>query len=132
MVDEANLDAPFTEQEIKLAISDLPLEKAPGPNGFTGAFYKSCWPIIKSTVMDAFNCFYLLHTGPLERLNSANISLIPKKDFAKTTADFRPISLIHSFAKLISKVLAIRLSSKLDNLISISRSAFIKKTMHPR
>jgi hypothetical protein len=127
MVDGVNLDAPFTEQEIKLAISELPSEKAPGPDGFTGAFYKSCWSIIKSTVLDAFNCFFLFHTGPLERLNSANICLIPRKELAEATTDFRPISLIPSFAKLISKVLAIRLSSKLDNLVSISQSAFIKK-----
>ena len=102
-------------------------DKAPGPDGFTGAFYKSCWHIVKSTILDAFNCLYHLNTAPLERMNSAAITLIPKKETTETIADFRPISLIHFFAKLISKVLSIRLSTQIDRLISISQSAFIKK-----
>ena len=76
---EEGLDDPFTEEEIKKAISCLPSDKAPGPDGFTGAFYKSCWHIIKAEVLDAFNCLYSLNTGPLERMNSAVITLIPKK-----------------------------------------------------
>lgn len=41
--------------------------------------------------------------------------------------DFRPISLIHSFAKLFTKVLALRLSHYIDDLIVPGQSAFIKK-----
>ena len=41
--------------------------------------------------------------------------------------DFRPISLSHSITKLISKLLAIRLSTDLDKLVSRAQSAFIKK-----
>jgi hypothetical protein len=40
--------------------------------------------------------------------------------------DFRPISLVHSFGKLITKILANRLASKLNGLISPNQSAFIK------
>ena len=39
----------------------------------------------------------------------------------------KPISLIHSFAKLLTTVLAVRLSVYIDKLISPSQSAFIKK-----
>jgi hypothetical protein len=39
--------------------------------------------------------------------------------------DNRPISLIHSFAKILSKLLAIRLGSKLNQLISISQKRCI-------
>ena len=41
--------------------------------------------------------------------------------------DYRPISLSHSVAKLISKMLATRLSSDLDTLVSRAQSAFIKR-----
>jgi hypothetical protein len=41
--------------------------------------------------------------------------------------DYRPISLIHSFAKIVSKLLSNRLGPKLHKLISINQSAFVKK-----
>jgi hypothetical protein len=36
------LDAPFTEVEIKRIVMELPVEKAPGSDGFTGLFYQTC------------------------------------------------------------------------------------------
>jgi len=53
--------------------------------------------------------------------------LLPKKEDALKVGDFRPISLSHSITKLISKLLAIRLSTDLDKLVSRAQSAFIKK-----
>jgi hypothetical protein len=40
--------------------------------------------------------------------------------------DFRPISLVHNFGKLIIKILANRLASGLNGMISPNQSAFIK------
>jgi hypothetical protein len=65
--------------------------------------------------------------GPLVKLNGAHITLLPKKEIAELPDDFRPISLIHSFAKLVTKVLARRLSPHIDHLVSGLQSAFIKK-----
>lgn len=41
--------------------------------------------------------------------------------------DYRPISLIHSFAKILTKVLANRLAMYIHKLISTSQSVFIKR-----
>jgi hypothetical protein len=41
--------------------------------------------------------------------------------------DYRPISLVHSFTKLVTKVLANRLAGKLHEKVSTNQSAFIKK-----
>uniref|UniRef100_A0A453T1I8 Reverse transcriptase domain-containing protein n=1 Tax=Aegilops tauschii subsp. strangulata TaxID=200361 RepID=A0A453T1I8_AEGTS len=60
--------------------------------------------------MAAFHQFYHLAGGNLAALNTAFVALLPKKDGAVRMTDFRPISLIHSFAKLITKVLSIRLT----------------------
>jgi hypothetical protein len=60
------------------------------------------------------------------RLNRALIMLIPKKPDALEVGDFRPISLVHSFAKLFSKLLANRLRPKMEDLVSSNQSAFIK------
>jgi hypothetical protein len=55
------------------------------------------------------------------------VVLIPKKENTSKVTDFRPISLSHSFAKIISKLITNRLGPELDNLISINQTAFIRK-----
>jgi hypothetical protein len=62
----------------------------------------------------------------LQLLNTALLTLLPKKEDAVQVKDFRPISLIHSFAKLVTKLLANRLASKLNGMVSANQSAFIK------
>ena len=63
----------------------------------------------------------------LEKLNNALIVLLPKKVGASSPANFRPITMIHSFAKLISKILALRLAPKLDKLIDKNQNAFTRQ-----
>jgi hypothetical protein len=46
------------ENEIFLAISELGLNKAPGPDGMTGLFYKSYWPIVKESVVNSVQSFF--------------------------------------------------------------------------
>jgi len=46
------LDLPFSE-EVWNTIKEMPPDKAPGPDGFTGKFYKSCRTVIKNDVMGA-------------------------------------------------------------------------------
>lgn len=40
--DLSGLDAPISEHEVLEVVRSLPPDKAPGPDGFTGRFYKSC------------------------------------------------------------------------------------------
>jgi mannosylglycoprotein endo-beta-mannosidase len=121
------LDRPFTHSEIEQAIKELPNEKASSPNVFTNDFYKHCWHIIKDDVLSAFEAVHAHHCGALEQINGARVVLILKVEVATKPKDFRLISLIHSFAKLLTKVLALRLSAYIDRLISSAQSAFIKK-----
>jgi hypothetical protein len=53
-----DLDMPFTVQELLDTIKSLPSEKAPGPDGFIGVFYKKCWEIIKNDLHEAVMGFY--------------------------------------------------------------------------
>ena len=50
-----------------------------------------------------------------------------KKTDAKRVTNFRPINLVHSIAKIFSKLLANRLAPRLNSLVSNCQSAFIKK-----
>ena len=125
--DLTDLGTAFSEEEVKKAIFDLPGDKAPGPDGYSGAFFKACWEIIKDDILLPVNHFSNLRSSNLSWLNSANIALIPKKDGAECISDFRPISLIHAVAKIIAKILSLRLAPHMDDLVSNAQSAFIKR-----
>jgi hypothetical protein len=122
----SDLETPFSLEEIKLALDNMPVDKAPGSNGFSGGFYKSYWDIIKSDVHAAFHQVYQLDARGLRKINSLLIALIPKKGEAGALSDFRPISLIHSLIKLFTKVLARCLAPKLDEMVDSCQTAFIK------
>ena len=107
-------------------IKTLPSDKAPGPDGFTGRFYKECWPVIKDDIMEALRVIQEGDGRKLHLLNSAFLILIPKKPDAVEVKDFRPISLVHSFAKLVTKILANRLAPRLNSLVSTNQSAFVR------
>jgi hypothetical protein len=63
-------------------------------------------------------------------LNQDFVVLVPKKSNPTTITDYMPISLSHSFAKIVSKLLANRLGPELDQLISINQTAFYQEEMH--
>jgi hypothetical protein len=108
-MDLSVLEQPFSEKEVRDTIVCLPSDKAPGPDGFTGKFYKTYWDIIKIDIMTALNSLYHGNAFKLDLLNSAYLILLPKREDVSSAGDFRPISLIHSFTKLATKILANRL-----------------------
>lgn len=120
------LDVCFSEFEIWATIAELPSDKAPGPDGFTGLFYKLAWPIIKSDVINAFNAFWALDGRSFNLINEAFMVLLKKKTEPVEIKDYRPISLVHSFGKLVTKCLARRLALVLNELVHPSQSAFIQ------
>jgi hypothetical protein len=86
-------------------IKEAPKEKGPGPDGFIGVFFSLCWGIIKQELMLTVNQFFSMNQQGLHLLNQAFIILIPKKPNPQRVSDFRPISLTHSFAKIVTKIM---------------------------
>lgn len=121
------LDAPFTTQKIEMVIKEMPPEKAPGPDGFIGCFYKKCWSIIKEDLIQALTFFYNNQTSKLGLVNTVHIVLLPKNQEASSLSAFRPISLINSVAKIITKILANRLAPHLNDIVSTAQNAFIQR-----
>jgi hypothetical protein len=74
-----NLDGSFSMEEITAVLKDMPSDHAPGPDGFNGAFFKRCWPIIKEDILRSCKDFADGNLN-LERINGSLITLIPKKD----------------------------------------------------
>lgn len=118
------LEAPFSKKEIDDVIKDLPADKAPGPDGFNGAFIKACWHIIAHYFYNLINDFY--HGKVNLQSNASFITLIPKKETPLNANDFRPISLLNCSIKLITKLLANRLQKVIVKLVHHNQYGFIK------
>ena len=119
------LELPFTEEEIFLALMEMNGDKALGPDGFTVAFWQSCWDFVKEEVVELFKEFYDQKSFA-KSLNTTFLVLIPKKGGAKDLGDFRPINLLGGLYKLLAKVLANKLRKVLGKVVSADQNAFVR------
>jgi hypothetical protein len=62
----------------------------------------------------------------LQSINSSHITLVPKKDDAVRISNYKPISLLNTSVKTLTKLLANRLQSKLSTLLHKNQYGFIK------
>ena len=53
-----DLSQPFSDSEVESVIKNMPPDRAPGPDGFSGLFLKKCWPILKEDFMQLVKEFY--------------------------------------------------------------------------
>ena len=111
-----SLEKEFTKEEVIQVLREMEGDKAPGPDGFTMAFFHNCWSVVEKDVMYFFVYFHR-HSVFERSLNASFLTLILKKCNAVNIKDFCLISLVGSVYKLLSKVLANRLRAILDNLI---------------
>lgn len=98
--------------------------KAPGPDGFSAAFYQAFWDIVQEDVCKEVRLFFERGTFH-QRYNETHVRLIPKVKVPKTVADYRPIALCSTNYKIIAKILCSRLRPLLPSIISPSQSAFV-------
>jgi hypothetical protein len=82
--------------------------------------------IIKRDVIRAFDALSSMDCRSFHHLNDTLLILLPKSPDPVSLGDYRPISLIHSFAKIFSKALSNRFAPVLPLLVSPNQSAFIK------
>ena len=62
----------------------------------------------------------------LESINDSYITLIPKVDNPESPGDFRPISLLNSVLKIITKLLANRLQKIILKIVHKNQYGFLK------
>ncbi|WMV57930.1 hypothetical protein MTR67_051315 [Solanum verrucosum] len=122
--EQQDLQKPFEEDEVLKGLKACAIDKAPGPDGYTMGFFVKCWEILKGDVMATIRKFHSQEVFE-KSLNATYIALIPKKNGAKELRDFRPISLIGSVYKLISKILTER-QKKMPKLVDTQQMAFLK------
>ena len=112
-----NLEKDITIDEVKQAIRKMPNGKSPGTDGLPAEFYKLNWDIIGEDLFEiliqGLNDDQLTYSQYL-----ACIILLYKKDIREDIRNWRPISLLNVDYKILSKVLAERLKSVLNEIIN--------------
>jgi hypothetical protein len=106
-------------------VEEMPNGKAPGPNGFTVEFFKSCWEVVKHDIYGVVEDSRR-PASILKELNATMITLIPKENEARTPNRYKPIALCNVDYKIISKVIANRLKPLLPTLISQEQTSFVE------
>lgn len=121
----SSLEVEFSEDEIRAAVSDCNSNNSPGPDGFNMTCFQKGWKL-KGDILSFLQEFNT-NSSLVGGLNSSFITLVPKTDNPSGIQDFRPISLINSTYKILSKVLSNRMKIVLPDVIDTAQSAFLGK-----
>lgn len=124
LLSQANRDfceKQITEEEILESINNAQINRAAGFDGIPIEFYKCFWQDLKSLLIKLINNFQQTSQLP-KSMKKIIIKPIPKPGDRNQLKNWRPISLMNTDYKIISRIYSKKLSSVLGSLLSSDQS----------
>ncbi|GAA0147455.1 hypothetical protein LIER_07147 [Lithospermum erythrorhizon] len=122
---QTQMEKDFTREDIKHCLFSMNGTKAPGPDRMSAKFFQHYWPTVGGALCDMVLNF--LNNGQfLRKFTFTLITLVPKLKRPVNMTQFRLIAVYNTAAKVIAKVLAIRLKKYLPSVISDTQCAFLQ------
>ena len=124
------LEGPLTSEEFTAALKSMPRNKSPGLDGLTAEFYCHFWDLLCDDLLAVYNS--VLSSGRLSASQRCGVvRLLYKKGDKEDLRNWRPISLLNVDYKILSRVLARRLSSVLSTLVHHDQTCCVpRRTIH--
>jgi exonuclease III len=123
--EKLNLESDLAFAELENALKESNMKSAPGIDGFSNKFISKFWYILGRPLFKT--CTESLNTGTLiDFFATAQIRLIPKKGDTKKIKNWRPISLLSNFYKILSRAINNRLKSVVNRVLSRAQKGFTK------
>jgi Reverse transcriptase (RNA-dependent DNA polymerase) len=122
--ERVELDLDLNISELDKALDGANKKSAPGRDGYNNKIIKQLWPIFRLPLYSVAQ--YGLNNGnlPVDFL-SADIKLIPKKENLESIRNWRPISLLSCFYKIISRAINNRLKKIAPRILSRAQKGFV-------
>lgn len=119
------LETPITAKEVLQSINSLKSSgKSPGPDGLGIEFYKAMGTSIATVLTLVFNSLLNGAKAPRAFIEGMVILLFKKGD-PTLLKNYRPITLLNVDYKILTKLLALRLSGSLEPFINKNQTAFL-------
>ena len=115
----------ITEEELLKAVKSMENNKSPGFDGLTTNFYKHFGPILNEKLTRVYN--HAFKTGRLTVSQRRGIiSLLFKKGDRTLLKNWRPVTLLNTDYKILTKALTNRLQEVLPLIVHPDQTASIK------
>lgn len=115
------LDKPLALDELEDALCNMQSGRAPGLDGLSVDFYKAFWPVLGGDFLEVVK--ECLEGGELPMsCRRAVLTLLPKKGDLNDLKNWRPVALLSTDYKIISKALATRLSKVMSEVIHLDQT----------